>query len=425
MLLLLLSSDPLKISGEYYVSIDSIEQTDENQYQLIFDGVNIKHFNEFENTNIREMYEKTIPHIIVVNIDQRFLNSFYSSLRSRKLTGKWFILKTTKYTTTLSASLSIENSEFPESVKTFIYSIEFITPQQEAFKKIHQFFSWSHFDRGNTKGIENHLLNISSNEPFHTLNVYNVGQGSLTAVTDQNNTPLFYYDIGGAWWIFPNSYPRTLRLCFCKTKTVIISHWDLDHIETARRLFYSNPEQLEGITWIAPKQTLTTTYLRLAARMADTGTLLLWSGNYIEEINFWAGQLLKCNGPEKNHNGIALVVNSPDNDIKAVLHPGDAAYTYIPLLQNLKLDGMVATHHGANFDFNNAPIPMSTDGAIAYSHDNRYGHPTPDSIQAHMNSGWTNRRDTTSGNISFNFIMGNNINNCGGNHPDLDIAQTF
>lgn len=413
-----------KINENYYVAIDSIEPIGENEYQIIFDGVITKNFDEIANSSILEMYEKVIPHLIIVNVNEEFINSFFSNFWRRNFSGRWFILRTTNSQTELPASLAVENSEFPEITSTFIQSIEYIPRYDNTSRDLIRFFSWSDFDRGNTRAIANHLHSIEPMDAIHKLNVYKVGQGSLTAVTDEKNRPLFYFDLGGAWWIFQDSYPILLRLCFSHTKTVILSHWDLDHVETARRLFYCNPAQLNGITWIAPKQTISPFYARLAARMAATGRLLLWSGNYIPEINFWAGKIIKCNGPEKNHNGIALVVNSDRNDIKSVLHPGDAAYRYIPDFNYLNLDGLVATHHGANFDFYNDPIPLTKNGAIAYSHDNRYGHPTALSINAHNTSGWTNKKETPRGYISFTFNPTNNNVPCNG-ICDLNIDQTF
>jgi hypothetical protein len=415
-----------EINQNYYVAIDSIEPIGENEYQIIFDGVTTNNFDEIANSSIREMFEKVLPHLITINVNKEFLDSFYPNFWRRNFSGKWFILRTTNSQTELPASLAVENSVFPETTTTFIQSIEYIPRYDITSRNLIHFFSWSNFDRGNARAIEYHLSSIKPTNAIHKLNVYNVGQGSLTAVTDEKNKPLFYFDLGGAWWIFPDSYPTTLRLCFNTTnKTVILSHWDLDHVETARRLFYSNPAQLKDVTWIAPKQTISPFYSRLAARMAASGRLLLWSGNYIPEINFWAGKIIKCNGPEKNHNGIALVVDSPKNDIKKVLHPGDAAYMYIPNFNYLNLNGLVATHHGANFDSNNSPIPTTKKGAIAYSHGNRYGHPTALSITAHNTSGWTNDKETPNGHISFTFNAGNNNVPCNAVNCDLTINQTF
>ncbi len=413
------------LEEEYYVSIDTIDEIEENIFQIIFDGIVSKSFTEIENTNIREIYEKITPHLFKVNFSAAKLNSFCPLIWSRNFSGKWFLLKTTRKPTDSTAILFVENAINPEPISVFIDSITYLYSYESTSKKLISFFSLSNLSNGNTSAIKNHLKTTKHSEKLFKLNVYNVGQGSLSAVTDELNVPLFYFDLGGAWWLHQDTYPNTLRLCFNNTRTVILSHWDLDHVETARRLFYSNPAQLNGITWIAPKQTLTPFYLRLAARMDASGTLLLWSGNYVQHIDFWAGRLTKCNGPEKNHNGIALIVRSPNNDIKNILHPADAAYTYIPDVMNNNFDGLVATHHGANFDFNNGPIPNSLQGNIAYSHANRYGHPTALSITAHQNAGWTNRKDTTGGHISFNINPLSNTVPCNDTNCDLAIAQNF
>jgi hypothetical protein len=417
----------LEIDKELYVTIDSIEFIEEKTIQIVFDGILTKEFNEIISGNIFDVYESVTPQIIVITVNEEFYNSFFPEYWSRNFHGKWFTLNTTNFQTSLAATISIENTEIPVALSTYIHSIEKIFRQSEISQRLLSFFSMSNIGNGNIREIKNHLDSIKPRENLiHKLNVYNVGQGSLTAVTDQENTPLFYYDLGGAWWIFPNSYPITINLCFSIARTVILSHWDLDHVETARRLFYSNPAILRGITWIAPKQTLSPLYARLASKMAASGRLVLWSGNYTQVIPFWAGALVKCNGPDKNNSGIAILVNSPKNSIKSVLHPGDAAYTYIPFLNTLKLDGIVATHHGANFDINNHPVPVSilNHGAIAYSHDNKYGHPTPLSLNAHHRAKWTNIRETTHGSISFVIGRVTETVTCG-NRCNLNIQQSF
>jgi hypothetical protein len=429
MLLLLFGEKSKEIPEEYYVAVDSVESIGDNRYQIIFDGVISKEFNETSRDgNIWQLYEKVIPRLIVVNLNHKSSNKLNYFINQKSFSGFWFKIKTSSKPTDLAASMFVENfqnDENKEPVLTFIYSIESLPKYSDTSRNLTRFFSWDHYQRGNTKAIEKHLKSIKPKNEVHKLNVYNVGQGSLTAVTGQNNVPLFYFDLGGAWWIFPDSYPRTLNLCFNCTRTVILSHWDLDHIETARRLIKSNC--FPNITWIAPKQTLSPFYAGLAARMNTNGELLLWSGNFIKEIKFWAGSLLKCNGPDKNHSGLALLVKSPNNDIQNVLHPGDAAYKYIPKYKSLKLDGLVATHHGANFETANSPLPVSVlnYGAIAYSHGNKYGHPTPGSKIAHQSLGWTNERETTKGNISFTLNSNNKSVPCNGNDCDLRIQQTF
>jgi hypothetical protein len=413
---------------DYYVTIDSVEPIENNKFLIVFHCITRHNYKEVSSKNIREAFELVIPHLISLSVDDEFLKNFFPIIRSRNFIGKWFVLITTNDPTSLSGNVSEENREFPEYSQVYIDSIELINQRGEIVKQLNNFFSARHLGYSNRKKIEKHLKSINLEDgTFHKLNVYNVGQGSLSAVTDQMNKPLFYFDLGGAWWMFPRSYPTTLKLCFEKTKTVILSHWDLDHVETARRLFYSNPILLDGITWIAPKQFLSPIYARLAARMFATGRLIFWSVNSVLDIRFWAGRLIKCSGPAKNHNGIALLVQSPNNSIKNVLHPGDASYRYIPGLSNFELDGLVATHHGANFDFNNMPVSVSIieNGAIAYSHDNKYGHPTAASVDAHEAANWINRRDTTSQSISFTLGLPISTSTCNGTNCNLIVTQSF
>jgi hypothetical protein len=433
MLLLLLGSENFPVAGEFYVTVDSIEQLEEQRYRIIFDGVKTDYFKGLIKRDYYLDFEELTPYILYFDVSKQFYDSFFPSIRSRNFNGKWFKIETTTKRNDFPANVSIVNSEFPEFIPVFIKLIAYYSKNEPISQELSDVFSLKYFERASTRNIGKHLYQIRPRGMVqHKLNVYDVGQGSLSAVTDERNVPLLFFDLGGAWWIFPQSYPKTLRLCFRRAKTVILSHWDLDHIETARRLFYDKSNPLDGITWIAPKQNLSPYYLKIAAQMESTGRLLFWSGNNTRRIDFWAGALLKCNGPDKNHSGLALLVKSNDNEIKRVLHPGDAQFQFIPNDGKVELDGLVATHHGADFDFGNEPIPTNGYGNIAYSHGAKYGHPTALAKQTYFNSGWKKELETykngnisTGGNISFTknpCIM--NVP-CGGNQCDLTVKQVF
>ena len=79
-------------------------------------------------------------------------------------------------------------------------------------------------------------LSMNRKDP-DSVSVYNVGQGNLNAVIDDQNVPLLYYDMGGGFGSCKETYPqsKTVKTCITYFPTVILSHWDLDHVETALR----------------------------------------------------------------------------------------------------------------------------------------------------------------------------------------------
>ena len=414
----------------YYVSLENIVQVKENTYEIIFDGIEKSKINFLNQTTLLESYEEIIPHLFSITVEEKIYFEIKDFLKKEIYKSKWFKLIVSDKETEMPVSIYIDNNtdEEPVPENKFISVIKQIHSRNSSSKKLNKFFSWKNFKFGNREEITQALnQSFIQNTPhlIHKLNVYNVGQGSLTAITDQFNTPLLYFDLGGGYKKYHNTYSRTLNLCFKNTQTIVISHWDGDHIETARRYLTNSPSKLDNKTWIAPEQKITISYFKLAAKMNATGNLIIWPKSLRGIIRSWFDQLIKCNGSDKNHSGLALIVDSPNNSIKKVLHPADSAYLYIPWISKIKFDGLVSTHHGANFDTNNSPLPNCSQGNIVYSHGNGYGHPTTNSITAHQNAGWRNRIDTVVGNISF--TTNNSPNNvaCHGANCDLAITRTF
>lgn len=360
----------------YLVGIDDIELLEDGSYQIVFDGIENKWFQEFQDQNLLQVYEKMTPNTFVGNFrGQLFHRIMY--LKNLDALSRWMMISVVEKKTEFEVTQYIENTEEPQALIRYISTISILRSKNPTALKLNTLFSWASFQDASEQELKYALKkNYSVPVNTHKLNVYNVGQGSLSAITTEDNIPLIYFDIGGGFIWNYKTYPQTLKLCFTVAKTIIISHWDGDHIETARRYSYSNWAQFIGKNWIVPKQDLTPFYSKLLSKMATTGNVLVWP-NSLPSLPFWAGKIIKCIGPDKNHSGLALIVVSTKNSIKRVLHPADVAYIHIPNYSNLKLDGLVATHHGAEFDINNNPIPTTKNGAIAYSYaiTKKYGHP--------------------------------------------------
>lgn len=419
----------------FYVSIENVEQIKEDTFQIFFDGIQGKKLDFYKRNTLLDSYNEIIPYIFSVTVSQEEYLKIMNFFKPAIFKSRWFQLIVTEKETELPVSIIIDNylSNEDNTQEKFISSIKQLHSGSSINKTLNKYFSWDSFELSNPEQIIESLPIPNSNRGsfIHKLNIYNVGQGSLTAITDENNVPLLYFDLGGGFGVNKGTYPdiSTLKLCFSYTKTVIVSHWDNDHLETARRYFKNNPSMLDGVTWIVPQQTITASFFKLAAKMNGTGNLIIWPKYLKGSLSFWFGKLIKCNGPDKNHSGIALVVESPDNSIRKVLNPADAAYKYIPTIRKVKFDGLVATHHGANFDDSNLPIPIpnSENGNIVYSYGtgNSYGHPKHTAVSAHFVSDWKNYRNTEDGNISF--TTNSNILNvpCGSSQCTLDIVLTF
>ncbi|MCI3937078.1 hypothetical protein MQX03_07695 [Chryseobacterium aahli] len=418
----------IKESDEvFYVGLENIEELKDDYYEIVFDGIKSDTIKFYKKSSLEESFEEIRSFLFSIEIHKNKYKEFKDFFRHEIFKSRWFSIRVSEKETRLPVSIIQDtNEDIPE--KKYIVSIKQINNRNSINKILSKYFSWNNFVKSNKEEIFNILNSIYDKQLHfnHKLNVYNVGQGSLTAVTTQDNIPIFYFDLGGGFAWNKSTYPVTLNLCFSFVNTIIISHWDGDHLETARRYFATNSAQLKDITWIIPEQNITPLYFKFAAKMRATGRLILWPKTLTGNIKTWFGELIKCTGPDKNHSGLALIVDSPNNSIKKVLNPADAAYKYIPLIKKIQFDGLLATHHGANFDDKNSPLPKCVNGNIVYSHaTTKYGHPKPSAVLAYDSCNWNNKLFTPDNHISF-VTIDNNLNiGCGGNSCNLIISQTF
>lgn len=419
-----------KFNNTLLVTIDSIEETEENTFRIRFDGITNEWFQQFRNQDLTNVYQKMVPYHLLGEFGAD-LNDWFNQAKKDQRYSNWFLLKLTNDDTESPLEYFQDISEISEQNSSNIQSIETIQENNELAQGLQNFFNWEDFGSANRGDLENALSKPSLSKTIgykavypHKLNVYNVGQGSMSAITDMNNVPLIYFDLGGGYYWHADTYPNTKQLCFTLANTIVLSHWHQDHFETIRRYTYNNWSRFNDKIWIVPKQQISTACFKLLAQMASNGTVLVWDDS-INEVHFWGGKIVKCTGTDKNHSGLALIVESPNNSLSKILHPADAAYKYIPGIDKMKFNGLVATHHGANFPDRNSPIPRTTinTGNIAYSHANKYGHPTQLSVDAHENRGWKNRKDTTNGSISFS--TDSNLNTPCGHNCDLFCHQYY
>jgi hypothetical protein len=247
--------------------------------------------------------------------------------------------------------------------------------------------------------------------------VYDIGQGSSSAILDANGQPSYYFDFG---WPLPFNYenPRLPRpnYCFSGVNVVILSHWDQDHwggVRLPGRMWHP----AENAHWIAPRQFMGTTHLALMSRLLSLGNFSMWPST-LSQLNFSMGQIQLCTGPntmlssQRNDSGLAVYVfDSSSSTHEALLMPGDADFPFVPTTSR-GLAGLVASHHGARIK--GIPTPATSDKLVfSVSSSNTYGHPSSGVEAAYRSAGWRNQR------------MTKNRANCAGTLATSNVGHTL
>src|SRR5690606_4797359 len=98
-----------------------------------------------------------------------------------------------------------------------------------------------------------------------------VGQGNCIGLTDNNNIPYAYFDIGNGCNRNAHTFNAAFRPCLSFMPPIILSHWDQDHYETAML-----NARTWDCKWLAPHQQLTNTAYRLANMLIARGNLTIW-----------------------------------------------------------------------------------------------------------------------------------------------------
>jgi hypothetical protein len=260
-------------------------------------------------------------------------------------------------------------------------------------------------------------------DPDHlAVAVYDVGQGSCSAIVDNHEHPRVYFDLGWAPNFHAPSRPPCVPSHFsCEhhaTAPVVLSHWDMDHWCYAIADSYYNPgslttrhewktEALERF-WIArpPEDSkaqlgpLALSFYRALQRtelLPGLGAILLWPEK-TKRIDFSGGWLEACRPPsgtpiDRNNSGIAMYVR-PSAKVGAVLLTGDADFPCIPSVagkRKVPLAGLVAPHHGAKVTAAFVPKPKKGSPSrlvMSVGAGNSYGHPKQQAIDAYQENGW-------------------------------------
>ncbi len=417
-------SDTIDYPKKYFSFVDKVEILNNDDYEVHLESVKVDDYEKIvENPDaIGEM----ITYNLVSQVSQKKMLGLFGRLED--IDGTWFKIDLTNIANNNSVAVYEDAYGINQTNSLYISYIDNITKaDNETNKSLSSTFSLKNIPDAKKEDIVN-ALNIHTGKGL-SLNVYDVGQGSMTAICRDNVFPLVYIDMGGGCYNNAHTYRSFLRHCTTKNPLTILTHWDADHIWTA----HHNYTSISNTTWIVPRQNLSPLQLKFLKRLINNNNRILVFPSSLSRIDTVLCTIVKCTGPtlNKNESGIAVYVPVDDKvgNFKALL-PGDASYKCISHLSDndLSIGGIMATHHGANFKESNSPIPTANHPyriIYQYGLGNTYGHARPESVKAHYNNGWGNIMVTTNGNISFNTVETAIDTPCSSVNCDLKINKSF
>lgn len=279
--------------------------------------------------------------------------------------------------------------------------------------------------------------------------VYDVGQGSASALVDSYEHPRIFFDIGKPISVFNHTRPANPPDFFhCDTTKitpkgnwfhapVVLSHWDFDHwagvLKSASVKTLPDGTKVAKLTliphaldryWIAPNQerlNLGPTHRELIRLLAKSingnsgmSALQYWPEK-LTQVPFKHGVVIRATpdagaessvAAQRNNSGLVMLLtypvnkHIPNNSAPWVLLPGDARWEAIPMnLGNGKLVGMVVSHHGGLLG--NVPVASPWLGSKSPNPNvvcsvgrpnavgkKPYGHPDLAALAKHVASNW-------------------------------------
>ncbi len=232
--------------------------------------------------------------------------------------------------------------------------------------------------------------------------IYDVGQGSCSAILEASANPCLYFDFGGGVLQNTRTYPDALRhLCMTRKPTIIMSHWDWDHWSSAMRSQGAAlAANLEGTTWIVPRQKIGPVHKAFLMRLIAGGARVEFWDDSKTSITYNAIEIAKCQGASRNDSGLAMRYRPDWCTHDGVFFTGDCAYSALPQsFAGARADALVVSHHGG-LSGGSPPLAPASPNApwyLSYGAGNSYDHPKRSALSAHWSAGWSpaNLRDTT------------------------------
>lgn len=378
---------------EFYAILDSVAPAEESGHELLFDALEAEQFEEarlFHDLGIAAA-EALAPVIMRLSVDlddlEDWTHVFVPTSHDIDFDDtQWFRLSVNDDGRGPSI-VQHESVNDAAGVLRYLHGLQPVSPETDL--SLRDFMSLPR-DAVATDDAVADIFRWEPN-PGLVVTVYDVGQGSATAICDSGGTPHYYFDLGGGALNNTSTYPYQPGdhpFCADLGQAVVLSHWDMDHWVSGHRL-----SQYTDLPWIVPSQALGATHLKFASSLYAKGNLHVWAAPSGTTIVNTIGLMQRCTGRGRNDSGIALLVYDPAQPTQgSTLLPGDCSYWFIPSDGSGSLKALVAAHHGGVIR-GRAYVPMPMPGARAaiafsYGQGNSYGHPRGPTVALHKAAGW-------------------------------------
>jgi hypothetical protein len=278
------------------------------------------------------------------------------------------------------------------------------TPPKVA-KSLSESFSLDHLPRATWSDVDAVLRPVGAD----SLAVYDVGQGSASALLSADG-PTLFFDLGCGVYRNAGTTPHQLRFCpqtGCPVgspgrPTVILSHWDADHWAGV----FADPAnyQFLGGDWIVPYQDAGSPGIPHIGLVHDIlrrgGTLWIYDPppGQVDKVYLPDGRqlnLIRATGKSRNDSGFVLCID--DVLTRSWLLTGDAGYDcFLDLLDDRTYEACVVPHHGATLS-SPTPVakPFETKRLVfSYGPNNAHGrngriHPTKGTVESYRVATWS------------------------------------
>ncbi len=208
--------------------------------------------------------------------------------------------------------------------------------------------------------------------------VLDVGQAS-SAVIRSNGKPIGFFDVGAPLWFNQKSMPSGFLPPAVRNGFVMLSHWDFDHIDQARRF-----PQLLNLDWYAPDQPVGPNTVKLQEKIGGRLTFVHGSASFRSVLSIAPGTSID----PKDRNGTGYAMQVVHGNETAVLL-GDSDYSFVDPALLVGATAITIPHHGGAGSTPPAPAGGRALAVASYGNPNSYKHPNEPHLSAHELVGWT------------------------------------
>jgi len=222
--------------------------------------------------------------------------------------------------------------------------------------------------------FQQHANSLSGKIQIQALDV---GQAS-SAVFLVDGLPIGFFDVGAPIWFNQKSISSSYKPPLVRKGFVMLSHWDFDHIDQARRF-----PQLQSLDWFAPDQPVGPNTVKLQEKIGSRLTFVHGSATFNRRIHIAPGT--STDPKDRNGTGYAMRV---EQGAEIALLLGDSDYSYVQTHMLAGATALTIPHHGGRGSVPHAPAGGSGIAIASYGNPNSYKHPHEPHLDAHASLGW-------------------------------------